>query len=99
MEELRSYYRKSLSRRLNELEELRDGVATLEPGAVETVRRTAHSIKGTGTSYGYPEITAAAAEVVAAPDDRLAPACDRLMEVMAEVAGEGDGEAGEERDG
>lgn len=86
MTDLRAYYRHSLGQRIATLEALLGGVAEQAPESVETVRRIAHTLKGTGTSYGFPEVTETARKVLAASDEELAPRLDALLEVLRRVA-------------
>ncbi len=78
MEELQAYYRRSLQDRIVELEEAGE--------ALDAVRRIAHRLKGTGASYGFPEITRAAERVLRSPDAGLAQSTAAMVEVLRAVA-------------
>ena len=57
-----------------------------DPGATDRIRRLAHQLRGTGASFGYPGVTARAAEVEEATAARLAEATRALIAHLAEVA-------------
>lgn len=90
MEELRAYYRGSVKQRLTTLEALQGGVARRDPQATATLRALAHTLKGTGASYGFPEITAAAAAVLDAADEAVPARAAELVAVLREVAASGE---------
>ncbi len=86
MEDLKTYYRGSLKSRIESLEAVRESLARRDPEAVESVRRTAHSLKGTGASYGFPEVTRAAKAVLEAPDTEVSETAAAMIETMRQVA-------------
>lgn len=64
------------------LAEMRRGDAAAE----ETIRRLAHQLRGTGSSYGAPEVSVAAAAVEEAPEGHLERPLLTLLEVLRGVA-------------
>jgi HPt (histidine-containing phosphotransfer) domain-containing protein len=53
-------------------------------GSIEELARQAHQLKGAGGGYGFPEITAAGAELQEACREQSAAAIDeRLAELLA----------------
>ncbi|HUH12972.1 MAG TPA: Hpt domain-containing protein, partial [Longimicrobiales bacterium] len=86
-EELKRYYRDNLGSRIEALE---SAVAALpEAAAADAARRVAHTLKGSGGTYGFPEITIAAARAEEAADAELAAALSELVAVLQRaVAGE-----------
>ncbi|MDX1662050.1 MAG: response regulator [Gemmatimonadota bacterium] len=87
MEELKSWYREQLVARIDALEAASS--ALREDGAGEargTIRRIAHSLRGSGGTYGFPRITEAAAEVEDAADHELASRLEDLLGVLREIA-------------
>ncbi len=86
MEDLKSYYRGSLKTRIESLEAVRESLSRREPGAVELVRRTAHSLKGTGASFGFPEITRAAQAVLEADAEAVPETAEAMVEALRQVA-------------
>lgn len=53
---------------------------------MEAARRIAHTLKGTGTSYGFPQVTEAGRAVLKAADADLGAATDELLETLRRVA-------------
>ncbi|MBW3660759.1 MAG: response regulator [Gemmatimonadetes bacterium] len=93
MEELKSWYREQLVARIDALEAasaaLREEVAGEARG---TIRRIAHSLRGSGGTYGFPRITEAAAQVEEAADHELPARLENLLGVLRDVATAGDPE-------
>ena len=80
---LSEHYEESLSKRLAQFEEWRaalDGDGADD--AVLAIRRSAHQLRGTGTSFGFPGITEHGAAVELAPLDELPAA---LTDLIAEI--------------
>ena len=87
-----AYYQSSLARKVSVLEDLGERLVE-EPELGDEVRRIAHSLKGTGKSYGFPQISEVAAVAEAAEDgELLGQGLGDLLEVLREVA-RGDGGA------
>lgn len=86
MDGLRAEYRAGLRRRIETLEGY---VPQLEGSetAREAVRRQAHSLKGSGQTYGYPEITTAAGPCEAASDEDLLERLQALLDVLRATVG------------
>jgi diguanylate cyclase (GGDEF)-like protein len=93
MEELKSWYREQLAGRIDALEAaaaaLREGRGVEARG---TVRRIAHSLRGSGGTYGFPAITSAAAAVEDAEEEHLPARLDTLLQVLREVSTQGEPE-------
>ncbi len=85
MDELTERYRRGLGERLEALSADRASLARSR-AARKRVRSIAHSLKGSGGTYGFPEITAAAAAVEAAPDAGLRDALDALVAILRREA-------------
>lgn len=85
MDDLKAYYRGSLKNRIETLETVRQALGE-DPEARESILRIAHSLRGTGATYGFNEITEAAAGVLAAPAEALPEATEKLIEIMRQVA-------------
>jgi DNA-binding response OmpR family regulator len=86
MDELQQFFKDSAADQLHALERLSNGISRLDPAAIEQVRRIAHNLKGSGASYGFPEVSEAAAAVVRADDDSLGPIMTLLTAALASVA-------------
>jgi chemotaxis protein histidine kinase CheA len=90
-----AYYRGSVRRRIPVLQAARQrlGKESGAKDAEEEIRRIAHSLRGTGLSYGFPEVTNYALEVEEAPPGSdFSRSLGRLLAVLQSVA-----EPGEER--
>jgi HPt (histidine-containing phosphotransfer) domain-containing protein len=89
MTDLTTFYRNALPARIATLEAARK---PMQDGATEAwpeVRRLAHSLRGSGATYGFPEVTEAAKLLEeAAEPDRLRQ-IDHLVDVLRKVAAGG----------
>lgn len=88
MDDLKQFYRSALHTRMEALETAATTMAADPAGALATIRRLAHSLRGSGTTYGYPQITEAAQAVEEAEPESLQPALRDLLRVMKGVAAE-----------
>ena len=86
MDDLKAYYRGSLRNRIETLEAVKNTLADDNSEAYESIRRIAHSLKGTGATYGFDEISQAAQGLLEAREESLLEAIDRLLESMRQVA-------------
>ena len=86
--DLREYYLRALPGRIEAIESSLRAAAT-DAEARANVRRIAHSLKGSGASYGFPKITEAAGAAEAADDAALADRMAVLLDVMREAIGSG----------
>lgn len=82
MEELQAIYRQALPAHIAKLEAARSAGDT----DAARVRRIAHSLRGSGGTYGFAEISAAAARVEDASGAELSASVDRLIELLRAVA-------------
>lgn len=89
MDELQQFFRDAVVDQLRALEQLVEPVAAGSAGSVALARRIAHSLKGAGASYGFPEISEAAAHVETVPDHELSPAVRRLCVTLGSVTSSG----------
>ncbi len=85
MDDLKAYYRGSLKNRIETLEAVKQALGDDEE-ARESIRRIARSLKGTGASYGFLEISRAAEALLKAPRNSLPEATEALIETMRRVA-------------
>jgi CheY-like chemotaxis protein len=85
MDQLQAAFRAAVGARATALEaaseELRGGNAE----AADSIRRMAHALRGVGGTYGFPEVSDAAAACEEAPADGLLTALGRLQEVLRQV--------------
>lgn len=90
-EEIRTWFRQGLIARIDALNSAKAALQQQELQAGESIRRIAHSLRGSGQTYGFPEITRMAGEVEEATDTGLLTSLDRLLAAMREVASGADG--------
>ena len=86
--DLREYYLRALPGRIEALESSLRAAPT-DADARANVRRIAHSLKGSGASYGFPRITEAAALAEDADEASLADRIAELLDVMRDTLGSG----------
>jgi CheY-like chemotaxis protein len=88
MDQLQAAFRAAVGTRASDLaaaaEELRGGNAE----AADSIRRMAHALRGVGGTYGFPDVSEAAAACEEAPADGLLTALDRLQGALRRVAAE-----------
>lgn len=89
MDELQQFFRDSIVDQLRALEALADRVGSGDADALAQVRTIAHSLKGSGASYGFPEVSEAAARIESNRDridKELADLCATLGSVTSSSA-------------
>jgi len=79
-EALKAWYRQAMARRIGELRELRPGLASREAAAADAARAVAQALRGSGGTFGFPEISAAAHLVETADDAQIARRVEGLIE-------------------
>jgi DNA-binding response OmpR family regulator len=87
MEDLTGAYRVGV---IPHLEKLRDCIPSAgrgDPAAIEIARAISHQLKGSGTSFGHPEITTLANVVLHASDADLVQAAEALVAGLDNVVG------------
>lgn len=87
MEELKQIYRQAVTGRIRELEAALAALDAAPAESCESVRRVAHALRGSGGTYGFPAVSAAAAAVEEATPGQLVTETERLLAVLREVAG------------
>ncbi|UCD37559.1 MAG: Hpt domain-containing protein [Fidelibacterota bacterium] len=93
MEELASLYRKTLKERIITLESARERLQAGEADVIEIIRDIVHKLKGSGSTYGYPEITSKAEAIFEADQEIPVDRLDALLAVMRQVAFDEDSSA------
>lgn len=85
MEDLQQFYRSAVGDQVAALERaiilFESGVANAE----ETIRQLAHTLKGSGSSYGFPEVSHAANLVERATVDQLAVSGWQLVDILNSI--------------
>ena len=79
-------FREAAGRRIVAIEAALESLNAGGDEAADSLRRLAHSLRGSGATYGFPEVTDAAALVEDAPADALAGAARDLLDVLRGVA-------------
>ena len=87
-EELKAHYRQGLRARIEALEAVRAALPEVAPEAIEQVKRTAHSLRGSGATYGFPQISRVAEVLESANNKDFPEALGRLIEVLWETVSE-----------
>ncbi len=82
--DLHSFFREAVTGQLRTLEDLVERVDS-DPQAESDARRLAHSLKGSGTTYGFPEVTHRAGTAEAAPPQDFRHRLEDLIQVMAAI--------------
>lgn len=86
-EDLRTLYRQALPARITALETARGS------GAVDAIHGIAHALRGSGATYGFPQVTTAAGIVESAASDDLMARTDDLIAVLRSVMADADDDA------
>jgi diguanylate cyclase (GGDEF)-like protein len=84
--DLKACYRQGLAARISALEACRKSLGQQAPDSIATIRRIAHTLHGSGGTYGFPEISAAARVAEEATLPALAESTDALLTVLRKVA-------------
>ncbi len=85
--ELQRQYREVLPGWIAALEAAARALPDPGAGGAESARRIAHALRGSGATFGYPAVSAAAAGLEDATDGELPGALAALIGVLYEVAG------------
>jgi diguanylate cyclase (GGDEF)-like protein len=94
MQDLKACYRQGLTARIGALESARRALREKAPDAVATIRRLAHALRGSGGTYGFPEVSEAARLVELAEEPGLEEEVERLLKVLRPIAAADSGKVG-----
>jgi len=86
MEHLRKHYLNGLNTRIRLLESARKALLGGQAEAEDTIRQLAHTLAGSGKTYGFPAITKAALEVERSAALDLAARLDDLIAVLSNAS-------------
>lgn len=86
MADLKEYYRRAVSSRVTEIADALVQRATDPEGAAAIIRRAAHSLRGSGGTYGFPEVSEAAAIAEDAGETELDGAATALLTVLRGIS-------------
>lgn len=78
-DDLRAHYRQALPSRIAALEQARDA------GADSEILAIAHALRGSGATYGFPDVTRVAAAVEAATADEIMERTEELIAALRAV--------------
>ena len=81
-ESLRSWYLEAMGRRIGELREFREGLIVSDPATFDGARRVAQALRGSGGTFGFPELSAVAALVEASTDADTLRRVEGLIEYL-----------------
>ncbi|MDH3285272.1 MAG: response regulator [Acidobacteriota bacterium] len=90
MRDLRAFFREGIVARIKALESAKRALVRGDQSATEAIRRIAHSLRGSGGTYGFPEVTTSAASVEDCAAEDLTETLDALLETLRVVAESGD---------
>jgi CheY-like chemotaxis protein/HPt (histidine-containing phosphotransfer) domain-containing protein len=79
-EQLRAWYREALTRRADELRALRERLGAGDADATDAARAVAQALRGSGATFGFPELSAEAALVERAADRQIVRRVEGLIE-------------------
>jgi diguanylate cyclase (GGDEF)-like protein len=94
MQDLKACYRQGLIARIGALESARRALREKAPDAVATIRRLAHALRGSGGTYGFPEVSEAARLVELASEMMLEEEVGRLLKILRPIAASDSGKLG-----
>lgn len=87
LDDLKARYRKGLPAKIESLELGKQALMAKTSDAATSVRRQAHALRGSGGTYGFPEVSEAAAAVEGAlSDEDLAARLDLLLNLLRTIA-------------
>lgn len=82
MDELKSAYIQGLSSRVKALTASKNELETNGEVARKAIRRISHSLRGSGGTYGFPEISELAERVEESSDSNISKALDALLQLL-----------------
>ena len=86
MDEVQQMYREALGSRIEALEAARRSLQEGDPEARESIMRIAHTLKGSGGTYGFQEISDAAEDVGTVDDDLFVESLSTLLAILHQVS-------------
>jgi chemotaxis protein histidine kinase CheA len=81
LEELKQQYRQALPDKVSTIKLLLQELRAGNKDAVEKLRHIAHTLHGSGSTFGFPDISAAARQVEHASDDELLKQLAELVQL------------------
>mgnify|MGYP006291975199 CR=1 FL=1 len=87
-DDLKIHYRKGLPARIEALEKASALLGTEREKALDSARKVAHSLRGSGATYGFPEISKAAGAVEDADDADVEGSLKHLLKILKDTVEE-----------
>jgi two-component system cell cycle response regulator len=84
MEDLRKWYRGSLPASIDALKAARKAIPK-SPNSLDSIRRIAHTLQGSASSYGFPSLGESARVVEQSRPEDLAYCLDRLLSELVKI--------------
>ena len=85
MDDLQQFYRSAVGDQVTALEQALLQLESGSASAEETVRQLAHTLKGSGSSYGFPEVSFAAGIAERAPAGELWSKGTELIDILKAI--------------
>jgi DNA-binding response OmpR family regulator len=82
MEQLRQRFRERMAARASALRAAMADMELAREESIAAIRRIGHALHGSGGTYGFPDVSAAAFEVETAPEDSLVVAVEKLLAIL-----------------
>lgn len=86
LDELKKQYQLSLTDKVSTIKLLLEELRAGNPDTIEKLRHIAHTLHGSGSTFGFPDISAAARAVEHASDDVLLKELAQLLRVLASAS-------------
>ena len=84
-EELKSIYLRGLVTKLEVLEMAKNDYVHDNPEAIDILRRVAHHLRGSGGTYGFPEVTEMAGMLEDSSSESVVTHADNLIELLKKL--------------
>ncbi|MBZ0255495.1 response regulator, partial [bacterium] len=85
-EQLRQNYIEKIEAQIEALKTAKQSFQFGDPGAESSIRRIAHMLRGSGATYGFPEISQSAQSVEESSEEALVNEIDHLLEVLSQTS-------------
>lgn len=85
-EQLRQNYIEKIEAQIEALKIAKQSFQFGDPGAEGSIRRIAHMLRGSGATYGFPEISQSAQSVEESGEDSIISELDHLLAVLSQTS-------------
>jgi CheY-like chemotaxis protein len=89
---LQAWYRQAMLKRIVELRDLRSRVEASDPEACDAARKVGQALRGSGATFGFPQLTAVATLVEISPNSDLLRRVEGLIQELGALTAEAGGE-------